>query len=69
MVSCILHFSLSEVKVFRDIRARALWRTTSDVDCRYTKEQVVGILKESESGQPNAELCRKYNLSKHTLCR
>ena len=27
---------------------------------RYTEEQIVGILKESEAGFPTAELCRKY---------
>lgn len=30
---------------------------------RYTEEQIVGILKESEAGLATAELCRKRGLS------
>lgn len=30
---------------------------------RFTEEQIVGILKESEAGQPTAELCRKHGVS------
>jgi putative transposase len=36
---------------------------------RYTEEQIVGILKESEAGLPTAELCRKYGISEQTLYR
>ncbi|MGA2570835.1 MAG: transposase, partial [Terracidiphilus sp.] len=30
---------------------------------RYTEEQIVGILKESEAGLRTAELCRKQGIS------
>ena len=33
---------------------------------RFTKEQVVGILKEAEPGLKPAELCRKYGISEAT---
>lgn len=36
---------------------------------RYTEEQIVGILKESEAGQPTAELCRKHGISEQTFYR
>ena len=36
---------------------------------RYTEEQIVGILKESEAGLPTAELCRKYGISEQTFYR
>ena len=32
---------------------------------RYTEEQIVGILKESEAGLRTAELCRKHGISEH----
>jgi hypothetical protein len=31
---------------------------------RYTKEQIIGILKEQEAGVPGAELCRKHGHGK-----
>ncbi len=34
---------------------------------RYTEEQIVGILKESEAGLATAELCRKHGISEHTF--
>jgi putative transposase len=34
---------------------------------RYTEEQIVGILKESEAGVATAELCRKYGISEQTF--
>ncbi len=34
---------------------------------RYTPEQVIGILKESESGVATSELCRKYGVSEGTF--
>ena len=34
---------------------------------RYTEEQIVGILKESEAGLPTAELCRKHGISEQTF--
>jgi len=30
---------------------------------RYTEEQIVGILKESEAGLATAELCREHRIS------
>lgn len=30
---------------------------------RYTEEQIIGVLKESESGIPVSELCRKHGIS------
>ena len=30
---------------------------------RFSEEQIVGILKEHESGVPVAELCRKHGVS------
>jgi len=36
---------------------------------RYTEEQIVGILKESEAGLATAELCRKYGISEQTFYR
>ena len=36
---------------------------------RYTEEQIVGILKESEAGQPTAELCRKHGIGEQTVYR
>ena len=36
---------------------------------RYTEEQIVGILKESEAGLETAELCRKHGISEQTFYR
>lgn len=36
---------------------------------RYTEEQIVGILKESEAGVATPELCRKHGVSQQTLYR
>jgi putative transposase len=36
---------------------------------RYTEEQIVGILKESEAGLATAELCRKHGISEQTFYR
>jgi putative transposase len=36
---------------------------------RYTEEQIVGILKESEAGQATPELCRKHGVSQQTFYR
>jgi putative transposase len=36
---------------------------------RYTEEQIVGILKESEAGLATAELCRKHGVSEQTFYR
>lgn len=34
---------------------------------RYTEEQIVGILKEVESGKAIAEICRQYGVSDQTI--
>jgi putative transposase len=34
---------------------------------RYTEEQIIGILKEQESGAAVAELCRKHGMSDATF--
>ena len=34
---------------------------------RYSEEQIINILKESEGGVPTAELCRKYGMSDATF--
>ena len=31
--------------------------------CRFSEEQIIGILKEQESGVPVADLCRKHGVS------
>jgi putative transposase len=36
---------------------------------RYTEEQIVGFLKESEAGMATAELCRKHGISEQTFYR
>jgi putative transposase len=33
---------------------------------RFTEEQIIGVLKEAESGQKVAELCRKYGIAEAT---
>ncbi len=34
---------------------------------RFTEEQIVGILKESQTGIRTEDLCRKYNVSTNTF--
>jgi len=34
---------------------------------RYTEEQIIGILRESEAGLGTSELCRKYGISDATF--
>jgi putative transposase len=34
---------------------------------RFTEEQIVGVIKESEAGIPVAELCRKHGISDGTF--
>jgi putative transposase len=36
---------------------------------RYTEEQIVGILKESEAGLATPELCHKHGVSQQTFYR
>lgn len=35
---------------------------------RYTEEQIVGMLKEHESGLSMADVCRKYGVASSTFC-
>lgn len=34
---------------------------------RFTEEQIIQVLKESDAGMPVAELCRKYGVSEPTI--
>ncbi len=34
---------------------------------RYSEEQIIGVLKESEAGMKTAELCRKHGISEGTF--
>lgn len=36
---------------------------------RYSEEQIIGMLKESEAGLATAELCRKHGVSVQTFYR
>lgn len=36
---------------------------------RYSEEQIIGVLKESEAGFGTAELCRKHGISEQTFYR
>lgn len=36
---------------------------------RYTEEQIIGILRQVESGKAVAEVCRQYNVSEATVYR
>jgi putative transposase len=36
---------------------------------RYTEEQIVGVLKESEAGHETGELCSKHGISQQTFYR
>jgi putative transposase len=34
---------------------------------RFSEEQIIGILREQESGIPTADICRKYGISSATF--
>jgi putative transposase len=34
---------------------------------RFTEEQIIGILKESDAGAKNQDLCRKHGISEQTF--
>ena len=36
---------------------------------RFTEEQILGVLKRSEAGQPAAEICRSQGISEATFYR
>lgn len=36
---------------------------------RFSEEQIIGVLKESEAGMPTPELCRKHGISEGTFYR
>jgi putative transposase len=38
-----------------------------DMRKRHTEEQIIGVLKESETGAKTAELCRRYGISEGTF--
>ncbi len=33
----------------------------------FSQEQIIGILKQQESGTPTAEVCREHGISQHLL--
>ena len=35
--------------------------------CRFTEDQIIGVLKEHQAGIPTAELCRKHGISDATF--
>ena len=35
---------------------------------RFTEEQIIAILKESEAGTPTTELIRRHGISRNTFC-
>lgn len=36
---------------------------------RFTEEQIIGILAESDAGAKTSELCRRHGISENTFCR
>jgi putative transposase len=36
---------------------------------RFTDEQIIGILKEHEAGQPVSDLCRMHGASNASICK
>lgn len=38
-----------------------------DEDSRFTEEQIIGILREQDTGAPTADVCRKHAISSATL--
>jgi putative transposase len=36
---------------------------------RFTEEQIIGVLKAAEAGQPVKDLCRKHGISEQTYYR
>jgi transposase-like protein len=36
---------------------------------RFTEEQIVGVLKETEAGRKVQDVCRKHGISEHTFYR
>ena len=43
-------------------------RRTDDTE-RFTEEQIIGVLKESEAGSKTVELCRKHGMSEAIFYR
>jgi putative transposase len=35
---------------------------------RFSEEQIIGILKQQESGIKTADVCREHNISQNTFC-
>lgn len=36
---------------------------------RFTEEQIIGMLAESDAGAKTSELCRRHGISENTFCR
>jgi putative transposase len=36
---------------------------------RFTEAQIIGVLREQESGGATAEVCRRHGISQQTFCR
>ena len=36
---------------------------------RFTDEQIIGMIKEQETGTPTEEVCRKYGVSSASFCK
>lgn len=36
---------------------------------RFTEEQIIGILREQETGAATADVCRKHGISSATFCK
>ena len=57
----------SIINVSRDSRASRLVRSLNLKKSRFTKQQIVGILKEGGAGAKTADLCRKHGMSPATF--